>query len=55
LLGIPRHMVLVAYLCLGYVDGFEAKPQLERLGWEQRVPLADVIRLEHYDGTQLLA
>jgi 5,6-dimethylbenzimidazole synthase len=54
LLGIPAHMVLVAYLCLGYVDGFEAKPQLERLGWEQRVPLADVIRLEHYEGSQLL-
>jgi 5,6-dimethylbenzimidazole synthase len=55
LLGIPAHMVLVAYLCLGYVDGFEARPQLERLGWEQRVPLADVIRLEHYEGSHLLA
>src|ERR1700677_113047 len=55
LLGIPAHMVLVAYLCLGYVDGFEAGPQLERLGWEQRVPLADVVRLEHYDGSRLLA
>jgi 5,6-dimethylbenzimidazole synthase len=54
LLGIPAHMVLVAYLCLGYVDGFEAAPQLERLGWEQRVPLADVIRLEHYEGSRLL-
>ena len=55
LLGIPAHMVLVAYLCLGYVDGFEARPQLERLGWEQRVPLADVIRLEHYEGSPLIA
>jgi 5,6-dimethylbenzimidazole synthase len=54
-LGIPAHMVLVAYLCLGYVDGFEARPQLERLGWEQRVPLAEVIRLEHYDGSRFLA
>ncbi len=55
LLGIPAHMVLVAYLCLGYVDGFEVRPQLERLGWEQRVPLSDVIRLEHYDGSPLHA
>jgi 5,6-dimethylbenzimidazole synthase len=55
LLGIPDHMVLVAYLCLGYVDGFEARPQLERLGWEQRIPLADVIRLEHYEGSPLIA
>ena len=54
LLGIPAHMVLVAYLCLGYVEGFEASPQLERLGWEQRVPLADVIRLEHFEGAPLL-
>jgi 5,6-dimethylbenzimidazole synthase len=54
LLGIPPHMVLVAYLCLGYVDGFEDRPQLERLGWEQRIPLTDVIRLEHYEGSQLL-
>ena len=53
LLGIPPHMVLVAYLCLGYVDGFQRRPELERVGWEQRVPLAEVIRLEHYDGDPL--
>ena len=55
LLGIPPHMVMVAYLCLGYVDGFEPRPELERVGWEQRVPLAEVVRLEHYDGSHLLA
>jgi 5,6-dimethylbenzimidazole synthase len=55
LLGIPAHMVLVAYLCLGYVDGFQLRPELERLGWEQRVPLAEVIRLDHYEGSQLLS
>jgi 5,6-dimethylbenzimidazole synthase len=53
LLGIPAHMVLVAYLCLGYVDGFQSTPELERAGWEQRVPLSDVIRLEHFDGDQI--
>jgi 5,6-dimethylbenzimidazole synthase len=50
LLGIPPHMVLVAYLCLGYVDEFQPRPELERVGWEQRVPLTDVIRLEHFEG-----
>jgi 5,6-dimethylbenzimidazole synthase len=55
LLGIPANMVLVAYLCLGYVDGFQSTPELERAGWEQRVPLTDVIRLEHFDGDQILA
>jgi 5,6-dimethylbenzimidazole synthase len=54
LLGIPPHMVLVAYLCLGYVDEFQPRPELERLGWEQRVPLTDVIRLEHFDGDPIL-
>ncbi len=54
LLGIPSHMALVAYLCLGYVDGFQPSPELERAGWEQRIPLADVIRMEHYDGDPLL-
>ncbi len=53
-LGIPPHMVLVAYLCLGYVDEFQPRPELERAGWEQRVPLAEVIRLEHFDGEPML-
>ena len=55
LLGIPQPLVLVAYLCLGYVDGFQPSPELERAGWEQRVPLEEVVRLEHYDGTPLAA
>jgi 5,6-dimethylbenzimidazole synthase len=54
LLGIPPHMVLVAYLCLGYVDEFQPRPELERVGWEQRVPLEDVIRMEHFDGDSVL-
>ena len=53
LLGIPAHLVLVAYLCLGYVDGFAASPDLERAGWEQRVPVQDVVRAEHFDGELL--
>jgi 5,6-dimethylbenzimidazole synthase len=55
LLGIPTRMVMVAYLCIGYVDGFQPSPELERVGWEQRVPLSEVIRLEHYDGDSILA
>lgn len=54
LLGIPTQQVLVAYLCLGYVDAFESRPELERVGWENRIPLAEVIRLDHYDGEQIL-
>jgi len=54
LLGIPAHMVLVAYLCLGYVDGFALRPELERVGWEQRVPLDEVVRLDHFEGEPLI-
>jgi 5,6-dimethylbenzimidazole synthase len=39
LLHIPEHILPVAYLCLGYVDRFASEPELERAGWEKRVPL----------------
>jgi 5,6-dimethylbenzimidazole synthase len=47
-LKIPEHIVPVAYLCLGYVDHFASEPELERLGWENRVPLDHVISYEQY-------
>ena len=50
LLGVPGHMVLVAYLCLGYVDDFAVRPELEAAGWESRLPLDEVVCLEHFDG-----
>lgn len=48
LLHIPDHLVLVAYLCLGYVDGFASEPDLERFGWEKRVALDTVVSYEQY-------
>ena len=41
--GIPRQITIVAYLCLGYVTQFPEKPDLERLGWGERVPLRELI------------
>jgi 5,6-dimethylbenzimidazole synthase len=38
-LHIPAHLTLVAYLCLHYVNGFDSEPDLERHGWERRVPV----------------
>lgn len=46
-LGIPERLQFVAYLCLGYVDGFASSPELERFGWEKRVELDAVVS---YDG-----
>jgi 5,6-dimethylbenzimidazole synthase len=43
LLHIPDHITPVAYLCLGYVDNFATEPELERSGWERRIPLKAAI------------
>jgi 5,6-dimethylbenzimidazole synthase len=43
LLAIPSDIRPVAWLCLGPVTHFEAVPDLERLGWRRRRPLAEAI------------
>lgn len=48
ILGVPDHIVPVAYLCLGYVDRFADAPDLERFGWEARVELKNVISHDRY-------
>ncbi len=45
-LGIPRHIIPIAYLCIGYVSFFHEKPELEKAGW---LPRADIESLVHYD------
>jgi 5,6-dimethylbenzimidazole synthase len=48
ILNIPVHIVPVAYLCLGYVDRFATEPELERSGWETRIPLEEVVSYDRY-------
>ena len=43
ILSIPGHVAVVGYLCMGYPARFEAKPELETVGWLDRLPLGDVI------------
>jgi 5,6-dimethylbenzimidazole synthase len=43
ILKIPPHMTAVGYLCVGYAERFEAKPELETAGWLDRLPLGDVV------------
>ena len=43
ILGLPRHVVPVAYLCLGYVTHFPSKPELEEAGWLPRLPLEELV------------
>ena len=48
-LGLPEHVVPVAYLCLGYVEEFASKPDLETAGWLPRLELEDVIYYEKWE------
>ncbi|MFZ5511383.1 MAG: 5,6-dimethylbenzimidazole synthase [Pseudomonadota bacterium] len=47
-LGIPRHVVPVAYLCLGYVSHFFARPELETAGWLPRLPLDQLVYFDEW-------
>lgn len=47
-LGIPRPIKVVAYLCLGYVSEFAPRPDLERAGWRSRLPLDQLVYHEQW-------
>lgn len=40
LLDVPAHWSLVALLCLGYPETPSRQPELERQGWQGRLPVA---------------
>jgi 5,6-dimethylbenzimidazole synthase len=42
-LAIPARIVPIAYLCLGYVDSFHDKPELETRGWRRRESLQNLV------------
>jgi 5,6-dimethylbenzimidazole synthase len=43
ILNIPRGVVPVAYLCVGYPVEFPPIPELELLGWRERLFLEDLV------------
>ncbi len=47
-LGLPEHLDVVAYLCVGYVDEFPDEPELVQSGWSKRRPLSWVVHDETY-------
>ncbi|PVD00482.1 5,6-dimethylbenzimidazole synthase [Streptomyces sp. CS090A] len=47
-LGLPEHLEVVAYLCVGYVDEFPEEPELLQAGWSKRRPLSWVVHEETY-------
>jgi 5,6-dimethylbenzimidazole synthase len=52
ILEIPQHVRPVAYLCLGYVNKFADKPDLERAGWLPRMDLSSVVCYEQWGVQQ---
>ena len=49
-LGLPEHVMPIAYLCVGYVSHFERIPDLEKAGWGKRDTLASLIHFDHWNG-----
>ncbi|MBN1279109.1 MAG: 5,6-dimethylbenzimidazole synthase [Chlorobiaceae bacterium] len=45
-LGIPEHIVPVAWLCVGYVSFFHETPELEQAGWLPRLELETLVHHE---------
>ncbi|OWK41268.1 5,6-dimethylbenzimidazole synthase [Fimbriiglobus ruber] len=48
LLGLPDHVVPVAYLCLGYVTDFAPTPDLERAGWGERIAVDTLVHRDRW-------
>jgi len=43
ILQLPKQVVPIAYLCLGYVEYFRTQPELEEKGWESRRAVAELV------------
>ncbi|MGE3537899.1 MAG: 5,6-dimethylbenzimidazole synthase [Candidatus Tectimicrobiota bacterium] len=54
LLRLPESVQPVAYLCLGYVHEFLPEPELQRKGWRERMPLAQLLHHNQW-GTSMPA
>ncbi len=48
-LQIPDHIVPIAYLCVGPVSEFNAKPDLEKAGWQSRMELSSLLYFDQWE------
>jgi nicotinate-nucleotide--dimethylbenzimidazole phosphoribosyltransferase len=53
LLGLPAHLEVVAYLCVGHVTGFPPEPELATAGWASRRPLRWAVHHNSYGSRAL--
>jgi nicotinate-nucleotide--dimethylbenzimidazole phosphoribosyltransferase len=47
-LGLPEHVEVIAYLCVGYVTGFAPEPELATAGWARRRPVSWAVHAEEF-------
>jgi 5,6-dimethylbenzimidazole synthase len=47
---IPREVLPVAYLCLGYTEGFPSRPVLESTGWASRLPPRELLHFDSWEN-----
>jgi 5,6-dimethylbenzimidazole synthase len=48
ILNAPQQNQLIAYLCIGWVDKFLPRPELEELDWERRKEKRSVVYYDRY-------
>ncbi len=49
-LKIPKRILPVAYLCLGYPVQFLDRPMLEKTGWAKRIPVDELIFYDRWEN-----
>lgn len=49
ILGLPDHVEIVAYLCLGHVSELFDRPELAARGWRQTLPLDSLIMTDRWE------
>jgi len=49
ILGIPPHILPLAYLCVGYPEVFPDEPMLQTSGWRDRLPLQSLVFEDAWD------
>ncbi len=48
ILNLPDHIVPIGYLCIGRVEYFHKKPELEIAGWLPRTPMEEIIYFDQW-------
>lgn len=51
ILQLPDHVVPIAYLCVGYTEGFANQPELKTAGWLPEIPFDEFVFHEKWNKT----